>query len=76
MMKRIEVRNVADHGRALAEHSTEGVVSVVKRPDRDKVEFGHGSDGRTFCIIPNQFAILDITVNAPGDLIMVTVELK
>lgn len=74
-MTRIEIRDLANNGKVLGEHTTENVISICESYNYHEVIFGAGADGRTYAVIPAKFyAIRDVTINKPRDLVMVTVE--
>lgn len=75
-MTRIEVREYDQLEKVIADHTTEDVISITKHPGYKKITFGQSAsgDGRTFCIIPATFEIVDITINKPRDLFMVTIK--
>lgn len=75
-MMRIEVRDYAKQHSVIAESTTDKVVSVTIGPAKKVVIGPSASDrsGRIFVVIPREgYDLLDITLNQPRDLMMVTV---
>lgn len=72
---RIEVRDFDSHGIVLIDQTTDGVISIANRAPGSHPGFGRGPDGRTIIVLPSdKLRVIDVTINKPRDLIMVTVQ--
>jgi hypothetical protein len=77
-MMRIEVRDYANHPEVLAEGITDKVISVKMQPG-GRIAIGPSagpSDGRIYVVIPSEYELMDVTLNKPRDLMMITIQKK